>query len=110
LLVHASVSGDAAFRVRKESDQCRRWRSGWNFGCAALGAALGAAAGAKKHGDRQCVDRNPRVPEAWHGRYEPTRMATVVPRTPTIAAGVSSRMEAGASFALRPERSGEHTA
>jgi hypothetical protein len=98
---HASVSGPAAFRVRKKSDQCRRRRSRGNVRCDAL---LGAAAGPKKYCDRQRVNRNPQVPEAWHGRYyEPTRMATVVPRTPTIAAGVSSRMESGASFAMRPE-------
>ena len=35
--------------------------------------------------------------------YGSTRMARVVPRTPTIAAGVSRRMESGASFAIRPE-------
>jgi hypothetical protein len=71
--------------------------------CGAFQAAQ-AAADAEKRGDRHCVDRNPRVPEAWHRRYyEPTRIATVVPRTPTIAAGVSSRMESGDSFAMRPE-------
>ena len=35
--------------------------------------------------------------------YGSTRTATVVPRTPTIAAGVSRRMESGASFAMRPD-------
>ena len=32
-----------------------------------------------------------------------TRSASVVPRTPTIAAGVSRRMESGESLAIRPE-------
>ena len=35
--------------------------------------------------------------------YGSTRTATVVPRTPTMAEGVSRRIESGASLAIRPE-------
>ena len=35
--------------------------------------------------------------------HSETRSASVVPRTPTIAAGVSRRMESGASLAIRPD-------
>ena len=85
--------GRSSLRIRQQHDQRRRHRA-----CRfrRLGDTPGRTSGQQDHGDRRDKRR-------WSLGHWSTRIATVVPRTPTMADGVSRRMESGASFAMRPD-------
>ena len=87
-----SRSRSARVRVRKQHDQVLRRANG-------AGDALRAARRRDRDGERG----QPRLGRVRLAHYGTTRIASVVPLTPMIAAGVSRRMESGASFAIRPE-------
>jgi hypothetical protein len=56
---------------------------------------------AARYDDCQRRDQNREWSRSVHSGT--TRSASVVPRTPTTAAGVSRRIESGESLAMRPE-------
>jgi hypothetical protein len=85
---HYASSAD---RISRGTSQ----RTGGKYDPGGGGSPVEAAAPALPRLSARRQDRCP----AGYG----TLMASVVPRTPTIAEGVSSRTASGASLAIRPE-------